>query len=276
MFATSTLMLSSAVALIAGLAALPARADEPVDCDPACGAGQTCVQGVCMIPAPAPAADRSPSPTPPAQPPVAYPPPQTPYPPYGYQPPSYLPAPAPPRPPRTGFLALPYAGIHSFSGQGNGDLDPGFRVGSLVGARVSDLFSANMEVTFDILNPNNPAGVSASAYMLHATASPLFHIAAPPAEIVIGPKLGAWFEWGTASEGTIHADVTERGWTLGVNVGLFFPVGDGAAQLGMLASFANLQITHACATLTGYGYDQRVCEDGSDVDVFGLTFAALF
>ena len=72
-------------------------------------------------------------------------------------------------------------------------------------------------------------------------------------------------------------DVTGHGWTLGLNLGLFFPVSDGAS-LGMLLSFATLEPTEMCGTQESYyGYSKECRTDGLDsTQVLGLTFAALF
>ena len=83
------------------------------------------------------------------------------------------------------------------------------------------------------------------------TFSPLFH-AATPLRLVIGPKLGASGEYdgSRSSCGGVIDQVEEQGWTIGANVGVFFPSGT-ADSLGMLFSFANMQITRACRTVSG-------------------------
>ena len=274
----------AALVLAGGLAAVvrPAFAgDEDGPCEPACGAGETCFKGTCMVPAPAPV--RQPQPAP-AYPPQAYPyPPQAhPYPPqpyaypppapYGYPPSGYYPPPPPAA--RRGFLALPYVGINSFSGEGTTGLDPGLRLGAILGGRVSDIFSANGELTIDIMNPDVPEGTSVSEAMVHMTFSPLFHARTTNAEIVLGPKLGLWALSGHASTYGASVDFEQQGWTIGGNAGVFFPVGGGTTSLGMLLSYANLQLTRSCATTGVYG--QQCSEADGSADVFGLTFAALF
>src|SRR5262245_50240754 len=143
-----------AVACLAAVA-LPAaaQAEEGIICEPACGPDATCVNGHCMVtdreePA------RRPAQAPPPRPPQGgnyFPPPYpSPPPPYGY-PPAVA-----PRPERSGFLALPYIGINSFFGPGTDGLDPGLRLGAILGGSVSPFFSANGEITIDIMNPNAP------------------------------------------------------------------------------------------------------------------------
>jgi hypothetical protein len=274
------------VSMAAVVSPAPVEAEEEKVCEPACEAGATCVNGTCMVPAqqakPAPAPSQAPAAPPPQAYAPGYPPPQAyapGYPPPGYQyPPPYAypprPMPAPARPPRVGFLALPYAGIHSFSGSGTNGLDPGLRLGAILGGAVSEIFSVNGEATIDVMNPSS-AGADASEDMATLAFSPLFHARSGSAEIVIGPKLGLWALSGHASNGITTVDVDEQGWTIGGNAGVFFPVGTGTASLGMLLSFANLQVSHFCATVTGYG---EMCSSdvSGDVNVLGMTFAALF
>ena len=61
---------------------------------------------------------------------------------------------------------------------------------------------------------------------------------------------------------------------VGVNAGVFFPVGHGSAALGMLFSFANLQVTSVCQSVSGAGEQCSGDVDG-DINIFSLTFAAM-
>ena len=265
----------------------PAQATTPAPASPAPAVATPAPAPAPSAPAPAPAypAPATPPPAPAATPPApapapspafgkGYPQPASSYPPppYAYQP---RPAPGPPPlPPHTGFLALPYVGIHSFSGDGTSGLDPGLRLGAFLGGVVSEIFSANGEVTIDVMNPRTP-GFDSSEWMAHFTFSPLFHARANSAEVVIGPKLGLWTLSAHGSDGIETIDVAEQGWTIGGNVGVFFAVGGGGTSLGMLLSVANLQISHACVTRTGYG-EQCSNDVNGDVNVLAFTFAALF
>jgi hypothetical protein len=265
--------------LVAVASPAAAEAEEDEICEPACGAGATCVNGLCMVPAQAAPPAVTPAPAPPPAPAAGYPPPAYSYPPpaYRYPPPPYGYPPAATaaaaRPERSGFLALPYIGINSFSGTGTAGLDPGLRLGALLGGSVSGIFSANGEITVDIMNPNAP-GVDVSEAMVHLTFSPLFHARTPSAEFVIGPKLGIWGLSGHGTDGVITEDITESGWTFGANVGAFFPVGGGSISLGMLLSYANLQVSEVCRTVNGY---PEMCFSNvtGDGNVLGLTFALL-
>ena len=171
-------------------------------------------------------------------------------------------------------MALPYIGMNSFSGDGTSRLDPGLRLGAFLGGYATEVFSVNGEVTLDVMNPNTP-GVDSSEWMADFTFSPLFHARSNSAEFVIGPKLGIWTLSAHGSDGIETVDVDERGWTFGANAGAFFPVGSGATSLGMLVSWANLQPSHVCATVSGYG-EQCTSNISGDVNVFAFTFAVLF
>jgi hypothetical protein len=256
--------------LALGLAAsAAARADEyGKPCEPACGAGQTCVDGVCMVPAAPPTApmEAAPANQPPALPEV--------------EPPSSF---QPQRPAPTGLLVLPYAGLNIFRSDGGSAPDAGLRLGTLLGGRVNELFSANGEVTFDVINLAVPAGVTASEYMFHFTFSPLLHFRSPGAELVIGPKIGGWILGGHSSgpetygyvTTTASADIEARGWTVGLNAGAFLPISDRAG-LGVLVSYARLRLTHSCVTVSGSSAGQACRDSGDDLGVIGLHVAALF
>ena len=124
------------------------------------------------------------------------------------------------------------------------------------------------------MNFDAPAGFDVWEYIFQLTFSPLFHFATPGAEFVLGPKLGGWAMFGHVSGGGDSVDVRARGWILGANAGVFFPV-NAQTSLGLLLSYATLQATQVCVDLGGYYGEQ--CEDGNgDVSILGINFAALF
>src|SRR6188508_555493 len=105
-----------AAAAGAGRRAQAQQDPEPKPCDPACGADETCVDGVCMVPAqpaPQPAAAAAGQVIEAEPPAVARP--------VG---PSSGPGPAPLSEAASGFVALPYLGLNSFHGDGTDDIDP--------------------------------------------------------------------------------------------------------------------------------------------------------
>jgi hypothetical protein len=164
--------------------------------------------------------------------------------------------------------------VHSLSGDDTSATDPGLRLGAILGGRATEVVSANGEITVDVFNFDTSAGGSASGSMFQMTLSPLFHAAKANADIVIGPKLGVWALSSRASAGGVSTSVEERGWTLGANAGVFFPVGQGSTALGLLFSFANLQVTRACQSISGSAEQCSGDVDG-DFNIFSLTLAAM-
>ena len=139
------------------------------------------------------------------------------------------------------YLLLPFVGLQSVQNENSGT-GPGLRIGGFAGGRLAEQFSFNGELLFDLENFTNlPPGVSESSYIIQFAAAPLFHIpASPTAEIVIGPKLGLFFEHFSASGsgGTYAVNVSgsAEGLLLGANLGAFFRLSD-ALSLGGLVNF---------------------------------------
>jgi len=256
-----------ALVLVASGAETSAFAQASAECSPVCGAGELCVNGVCMVPArPAPATAVPPdaTPPPPAPPPVIQQAadgeaPRTAPPPLPLTArarPTYVPAAALPDRVREGGLFLPYIGLHSFQDSNDKGVDPGLRLGTFIGGFVNNAWSLNGLAELDILNPNSQstgAGVDASAQMLGVTFSPLLHVGNVNVEFVIGPQLGGWIEWAHVSvndpaSGTfVSADATVEGWTVGGNMGLFIPASP-SVLVGALVSLEYRDPLHACAS----------------------------
>ena len=253
-----------AVFVVAATAA-NAHAQAPAACSPPCADGQTCIQGMCMIPAaPAPAPAPAPGGAYPP-PPNGYPPPQNGYPPPGYPPPQGYPPPAaysaqvpsyPPPPPPVQrrhrvFMFLPYIGFHSFLGNNAQGLDAGFHLGGMMGFRIGDFVSLNGELSLDVLNPNNTgAGNSYSETDFTLTFSPMIHIPAGNVELAFGPKLGLWGGVYNQSNAFADGDGSYSGVDLGSNFGVFFQVGRHV-WLGGILSFDSRSYSQNCFTPTG-------------------------
>ena len=186
-----------------------------------------------------------------ANPPAGYPPATTPTDPNAAPPGAYAAAPPPGAAPTPAAqpaevaykptVLMPFIGIHSIQNDNSGT-GPGLRVGALIGGRMSDQFSFNGEALFDLWNPSNvPADASESAYVIQVSAAPLYHAqVSPVAEIVVGPKLGFFYD---------HASVTAygqdisgggEGFLVGANLGAFFQV-SSALSLGGLFNFDYLR-----------------------------------
>lgn len=283
------------------VAAAPLAAQAQANCEPACAAGQTCVNGVCMVPAQPAAPAYAPPPQQPAYaapaqqqpayaPPAGYSAPPAPYgaPPAGYgAQPSYgypPPPPAPPSPSRSGFQALPFIGInHPFGKTGEGTTT-GFRIGTLLGGRLNDSLSLNGEILIDPINFKGQT--TASETWVDLAFSPLFHAVGRDVEVVVGPKLGFFAGGGDGYADPVNGDKQSfTGVVAGINAGLFARVGSSALLGGML----NVQfrkITNYCVTPGGV----EVCGEPRDVITpppgeppvdlnafrfFGLSLAAL-
>jgi len=221
-------------------------------------------------------------------PPPAYPPPPgaNPQPPPGYQPPPpayyqqpppgyYQPPPGyyqpppppgppqpPPPPPRThGFLALPYLGVASHTGDSGTGLGPGFMLGVLLGGRLSPIFSLSGELRTDTLNYRNvPSGSTRTSSESELTFSPLFHIQFPAGEFVLGPRFGffTYDDKGTMN-GLSTGESTASGTTYGVNTGVFFAV-SRMMSLGGMVSLTVRDPNKNCITPPGLA---QMCQNGN-------------
>jgi hypothetical protein len=173
------------------------------------------------------------------------------------------------------YVLMPFVGIQSIQNENSGT-GPGLRLGGLVGGRMSELFSFNGELLFDLANFNNvPAGLSESAYFLQFAAAPLLHLAASPtAEIVLGPKVGLFVEHFSASGSlggayTLDASGNAEGLAVGANLGAFFRVSDDVS-LGGLINFDYLR-EEWCSN------SQGTCTvSGDGLKVISFTGAAQF
>jgi hypothetical protein len=207
--------------------------------------------------------------------------PQQGYPQQGYAQPGYPSGPpqyAPPPPTRRhgAFLALPYIGLQAHEGVTGEDQSAGLRLGGLLGFRVNDQLSLNGELTIDVLNPSTPSdGSDVTAAEVDLAFSPLYHSDTGALELVIGPKLGIWageFDYSLYGETQKYSS---SGLILGVNMGAFVPLGNGAS-LGALVNFEVKTIGQVCFTdIDG----SKVCsssDNGPSEKVLGITGAALF
>jgi hypothetical protein len=191
----------------------------------------------------------------------------------GYAPQAYSATPAPQG--KHGFLPIIYLGVNSFIGDNNKDLGPGFRLGTILGGRLSEQFSINGELTIDGQNVENvSAPASVTSVEVAITLSPLFHVQQGALEFVLGPKLG--FAGGSADIDDGLGDktsVSASGYAFGANAGLFGAVSSSVSLGGML-SFEGRKFTKSCQTTLGV----ETCQEGGiPVDkVLGFAAAVLF
>jgi hypothetical protein len=216
------------------------------------------------------------------QPPPAYYPPPGYYPPgYGYQPPPPMPPPPPRPPPRThGFLAMPYLGIATQTGEQGRRYSSGGIFGALIGGRLNRWASLNGELRIDFLDLRNaPASQSWSGTELDIGFSPLFHAPFALGEFVVGPKVSFF----THQESYLGADLNGfttqfeqnwTGWSTGFNAGVFFAV-SRFMSLGGMVSYTFRQPTEIC-TRTDFSVEECPTGDFPSVNVLGFHAAALF
>lgn len=177
--------------------------------------------------------------------------------------------------PHSGGILMPYVGFNSFQGTTGTNDGPGLRLGALAGGHVHEMVSLNGEVTVDFVNPKNvPSGVDVTALELDLAFSPLAHVVAVPRlELVIGPKVGAWFGSQNTSAPAFSASTTAYGWLLGLNGGAFFTA-SRSVSVGALLSFVARSATKSCTTISG----AQTCpsDTGPANKVLGFSGAVLF
>jgi hypothetical protein len=196
---------------------------------------------------------------------------------YGPQP-GYAPAYAPPSEPRfrRGFIILPYLGLNVPVGASSDVFSAGLRLGTLFGWHVGPMISLNGEFNIDVMNVKSfSGGSSPTDVTVDFAFSPLYHIALPQLEIVVGPKLGFFGEsmsytddyYGTTLSGS------GSGFAYGLNAGVFVPLGNIA--LGGLLNFT-VRSYSSCDSNSNTNSNSDFCIDGSDVKIFGFSGAMIF
>jgi hypothetical protein len=175
---------------------------------------------------------------------------------------------------RERLLLLPFIGLNWFLGDGADNLKPGLRIGSFVGARLGEHWSANGQAAIDVVNLSPPDGVSASEYIGDVTFSPLAHIRPDKVELIVGPSAGVWYLGSHASGQGVTADEWAWGFTFGANLGVFAPVND-RVSLGGLFSFTYRSPFKVCLTVSSAG---EACQTNGlgAIKVLAFTAAVMF
>jgi hypothetical protein len=260
-----------------------------------------CIAGICMTPAaaaesepaPGPPADAAPPPAPAETPPPAAAAPPAPVP-QVFEAPAPIatraplkPRPPPPPPPsrlHSGrrFMALPFFGVHTYRGASGRNHDVGVRLGSLLGARINQSVSLNGEISFDLENPENEAGVDASSSTAKVALAPLLHSRSVDGsrQLVVGFKMGLWANSYDVTMSGQTGTGSGTGWLMGLNLGWLFDIGDVTA-LGVLAAYEIQTPLNACSRPPG---GQRTCFDAgapnaTKLETFrlaSLSLAAMF
>ena len=208
-------------------------------------------------------------------PPGYYAPSPQPQPGYGQQP-VYAPpaayAPPPTEPAyRRGFLWMPYLGLNVPAGDASDSFSAGFRLGGIFGVNMNRMFSLNGELIIDVLNPN---GLGDATYAQVAlTFSPLFHLNIPALEFVFGPQVGYFGESATVAGSSYDYNYHGDGIVLGVNAGVFVPL--GRIAIGGLINVSTRSFSNYCEN-DYYTYYSDSCYSVSKFTSIGFTGALMY
>ena len=144
----------------------------------------------------------------------------------------------------------------------------------MLGARLGDRFSLNGELTYDVSNVSGPVTLEQERF-LRASVSPLIHADARGMELGIGPKVGLYSRRSRYDAGGADLEVTDSGYSTGVNAGAFVPV-SAQVSLGLLLSFEVMWARPTCFA-TAFGSPVQPCGGTTDVGkLFGLAGGLLF
>jgi hypothetical protein len=195
--------------------------------------------------------------------------------------PSRPPLPSPEQPRERSLLALAYFGFNVTTGDTFDGYGTGLDVGTLIGYRLGRRISLNGELSVDLLRPRDDGNVAISDFLLGVGLSPLVHLGPPDVnlDIVIGPRVGYFKEWLSASYRTMvypKADMSYTGFAWGLNVGAFFWLRRVIA-LGGLIRYASHAPSHYCEASSRTAY-LEVCQDGDGPDrrLFTVDLAVMY
>jgi len=153
--------------------------------------------------------------------------------------PEPVPSPSDPRAPFADgtrrLVLLPLVGVQQHtSGDSAAYFGADLRLGSLVGWRITPVFSMEVEILFDRTRPQRPLA-PVDAWTRQLALVPLFHDYRDGVELFIGPKLGLWRNSDQVLSWRATLADPERGWTMGADAGLIAHTRLGLG-LGMLVA----------------------------------------
>jgi len=138
---------------------------------------------------------------------------------------------------RSRWLFMPYLGLNQPVGGGWASFKPGWRIGALLGWRITERASINVECDVESERPDAgkarqelDSGKNGDEDFWSGFWSPpirTIDLAASPlvefwhGQIRLGPKIG----WFTSSDSETGATATAKGFLFGLNAGLFVPYG---------------------------------------------------
>jgi len=160
------------------------------------------------------------------------------------------PAPRPPVDQHSGLFIMGNLGFHSYQGSTGAGLGAGLRLGGLAGWFLTPEISLNGELSLDILSFKSDtlaAQSNLTGVRVQISASPFYHLVLPiGAELLLGPKLGIW---DTSLSDTSDYSLSEKGYLIGLNAGLYFHLGPLAA--GGLLTLEDGVPTSSCVEYAG-------------------------
>jgi hypothetical protein len=165
---------------------------------------------------------------------------------------------------------MPYLGLNIPVGDSGDGMDPGLRLGGILGGHVIPELSLNGELAIDILNPKN--GSDVTAVMADVMFSPLFHFGAPQIEVIVGPRLGV-FGYSVSQSGS-SSSFSASGLSYGFNLGVAFPVGNVA--IGGLLAYTGRHATEVCYTSSSGSESCSSDISGDDIKSVALTGVVMF
>ena len=173
-------------------------------------------------------------------------------------------------------MALPFLGLNSYQGKTGDGLGVGLRLGTLLGGRVSNVFSVNGELMIDVVNPENvQSGTDVTIVEGVLALSPLLHVPAGTTEVVLGPKLGIWRGTAQQTMSGVTDTFSASGYVIGLNAGIFGAV-SSSMSVGGLLSFDIRTIHQRCSTFSGFSEACTTNGTGPAEKVLGFNAALLF
>jgi len=172
---------------------------------------------------------------------------------------------------------MPYLGLNIPVGDSGDGMDPGLRLGAIMGGHVIPELSLNGELAIDFMNFSNvPSGIDITAAMVDVMFSPLFHFGTGQIEGFVGPRLGAFVmaESLSYSGSSSSATASGSGLAYGFNVGVAIPLGNIA--IGGILSYSGRHFTEVCSKPSGGSETCNNDPSGDDFKEIALTGVMMF
>jgi hypothetical protein len=199
--------------------------------------------------------------------------------PYPAQQPYYYPPPPPPPPPPApfvsptrGFESAAYIGFGTVFGTYGDGLDPGLRLGGIVGRRLGARFSLGLGIDGDWFSPKNS---KISQYGLGLALVPSYHLPFSKGEFIFSPRIGVFAVRKSEDATGPSFTQTATGYSFGGSVTVAFAL--KSFRLGPMLTVEHQSLSRICESELG----MERCHDPGDLDgssgnVMSLVAAARF